>query len=152
MKFLIITLLPFFLAASSSAQTPGSNDCADSITGLYFVSHNGEDSKVRIEKQQDGTYYAIVAWVKNRLDKEGNVRLDEKNPDKALRSTPCDKITLVEGLRYNPDKKRWDQGKIYDPTRGIKANATCYFESGTELKIRGTLLGFGETIIWKKIE
>ena len=145
---LTLILCTPFLAA---AQDAGMNGCAGNITGIYYVSHAGENSKVRVYQDTDGTFTARTIWVENRLDKNGNVRLDEKNPDKALRSTPCDSITVIEGLKYNPDKKRWDSGKIYDPTRGLRANVTCSFDSDTSLKVRGTLMGFGETIFWKKI-
>ena len=152
MKGFLLTLVCFFcMITSVFAQEKGSNSIADCIIGKYFVEHGGEDSKVNVFKNDDGTYSAQVYWVKNRLDNNGQVRLDEKNPDKAKRSTPCDRIILVEGLQYNSGKKRWDGGKVYDPTRGIRANATCSFDSDYILKIRGSVMGIGETVVWKKI-
>ena len=82
------------------------NSVADSIIGEYIAEHQGEVSKVRISKEDDGTYTAQVIWVKNRTDKDGSVRLDEKNPDKSLRGVPCDEIVLIKGLKYNSEKKR----------------------------------------------
>ena len=105
---------------------------------------------VQIFRDSDGTFTARVIWVENKFDRNGNVRLDEKNPDKSLRTTPCDQITIIEGLEFNPAKKRWDKGKIYDPTRGIRANVSCVFVSPDSLKVRGTLMGFGETIYWTR--
>lgn len=128
------------------------NSSEDSIVGTYFVSHEGENSKVVIFKvENEDVFGARVIWLEHRLDENGNVRLDRKNPDKSLRDTPCDKITIIEGLEYNPDKKRWDSGKIYDPTRGIRANVTCSFDSPDTLRIRGSLMGIGETVYWKKL-
>ena len=155
----IISILSSALAVHLQAQELPVNSDPDGITGTYFVSHEGENSKVRIYAAQDGSFTAQIIWVEDRLDSDGNVRLDEKNPDKSLRTTPCDQITIIEGLEFNPAKKRWDKGKIYDPTRGIRANVSCVgiranvscvFVSPDSLKVRGTLMGFGETIYWTR--
>ena len=146
----IISILSSALAVHLQAQELPVNSDPDGITGTYYVSHGGENSKVRIFRDSDGTFTARVIWVENKFDRNGNVRLDEKNPDKSLRTTPCDQITIIEGLEFNPAKKRWDKGKIYDPTRGIRANVSCVFVSPDSLKVRGTLMGFGETIYWTR--
>jgi len=146
----IISILSSALAVHLQAQELPVNSDPDGITGTYFVSHEGENSKVKIYAAQDGSFTAQIIWVEDRLDSDGNVRLDEKNPDKSLRTTPCDQITIIEGLEFNPAKKRWDKGKIYDPTRGIRANVSCVFVSPDSLKVRGTLMGFGETIYWTR--
>lgn len=151
MKRFLIAVFICMTAALAQAQDCSLNDVADSLTGTYYVSHEGENSKVKIFKAEDGTFSAKVIWLEHRLDENGNVRLDVKNPDKSLRDTPCDQITIMEGLEYNPDKKRWDSGKVYDPTRGIRANVTCSFDSPETLRIRGSLMGFGETVFWKKL-
>ena len=151
-KILSIILCAVCTVFSSGAQDGGPNSSADNIAGLYFVSHEGENSKVRISRDTDGTFKAQVIWLENRMDSDGNVRLDEKNPDKSLKDTPCDRIVIIEKLSYNPDRQRWEKGKIYDPTRGIRANATCSFDSPDTLRIRGSLMGIGETVFWKKLE
>ena len=121
-----------------------------SILSSALAVHLQAQELPRIYAAQDGSFTAQVIWVEDRLDSNGNVRLDEKNPDKSLRTTPCDQITIIEGLEFNPAKKRWDKGKIYDPTRGIRANVSCVFVSPDSLKVRGTLMGFGETIYWTR--
>ena len=150
MKGILAAAAIALCAFAASAQDREMNSSAENIIGQYFVSHEGENSRVRVFKDTDGTFKAQVTWVENRLDKDGNVRLDEKNPDKSLRNTPCDSIVIMEKLEYNPGKKRWDSGKIYDPTRGIRANVTCSFDSPSILRVRGSLMGFGETILWEK--
>ncbi len=149
MKRIIITLL---LAAVSALglSAQDMNSAADNIVGNYWTDYGGDESRIRISKNADGTYKAQVYWCKNIKDENGNLQKDDKNPDKSLRNTPIDKIVLIDGLKYNKDKKRWDGGKIYDPTRGIKVNATCVFTSPKSLKIRGTVMGIGETLVWQK--
>jgi uncharacterized protein (DUF2147 family) len=55
-------------------------------------------------------------------------------------------------LKYNKKKCRWEDGKIYDPTRGIKANCQGEFTDDGRLKIRGSLLGIGETVYWTRLK
>ena len=86
------------------------------------------------------------------LDEDGNVRLDEKNPDRSLRHVECDKIVLFSGLKYEPSKDKWSDAKLYDPTRGIRANMTCEFEADGKLKVKGSLLGFSQSIYWIPLE
>ena len=135
-------LLPLF----AMAKDP------DRIVGVYYTAHQGEESKIRVFKEDDGSYTAQVIWVRDNLDENGEVEKDVKNPDKSKRDTPCDQIVLIEKMTYNEKKDSWGDAKIYDPTRGIKANVTCSFESVSKLKVRGSVLGIGETVYWDKIE
>ncbi len=48
--------------------------------------------------------------------------------------------------------KLQDGTKIYDPNRGIKVSMTAAFDSPKVLKIRGSVLGIGETEVWKRVE
>ena len=135
-------LLPLF----AMAKDP------DRIVGVYYTAHQGEESKIRVFKEDDGSYTAQVIWVRDNLEENGEVEKDVKNPDKSKRDTPCDQIVLIEKMTYNEKKDSWGDAKIYDPTRGIKANVTCSFESVSKLRVRGSVLGIGETVYWDKIE
>ena len=95
---------------------------------------------------------ARVIWVKEKYDKNGNLKLDEKNPDKAKRSTPCDEIVLIERMSYDAKKDSWTDAKIYDPVRGMKANVDCSFEQDGRLKVRGSIMGIGMSVHWQKLE
>ena len=152
MKRLIIIVFGILSVVLGLSAQPELNSSADSIVGVYEVNHNGESSKVRVYKNSDNTYTAQVIWVENRLDENGNVRLDEKNPEKSLRNVECDKVILMAGLVYNPEKQRWGDAKVYDPTRGFRANVQCEFMENGTLRVRGSLLGLSQSIYWKKIE
>ena len=125
---------------------------ADRIVGVYLAEYEGEESKVSIFKEDDGTYTARVIWVKNKYDANGNLKTDSKNPDKSKRNTPCDEIVLIEKMSYNSKKNSWTNAKIYDPVRGIKANADCSFEKDGRLKVRGSLMGIGMSVYWDRLE
>ncbi len=149
MKRTILSLL-FAAVAAITLAAQDMNSAADNIIGNYYTDYGDSESRIKITKEPDGTYKAQVYWCKDRLDKNGNLQLDTKNPDKNLRNVPIDQVVLVWDLKYNKAKKCWDGGKIYDPTRGLRVNAACTFIDGKSLKVRGTLMGIGETLIWQK--
>lgn len=149
---MILMALSMVLMAFTASAQSAHNDSADSIVGLYESDFGGDASKIRITKEDDGTYKAQVCWLANPLDKKGKPLLDEKNPDKKLRNTPADQIVLIEHLQYNEKKHNWGNAKIYDPTRGFKAHVTCWFSDDSTLKVKGTLIGISETIVWKKVQ
>ena len=151
MKRLIIIVFGLLSAVFGLSAQSELNSSADSVIGIYEVNHHGESTKVRVYKNADCTYTAQVFWVEKRLDENGNVRLDEKNPDKSLRNVECDKVILMEGLVYDPEKQRWGDTKVYDPTRGFRANVQCEFMENGILRVKGSLLGFSQSIYCKKI-
>ena len=59
---------------------------------------------------------------------------------------------LFSGLRYNAKKHRWDDTKIYDPQRGIRANLTVEFVADGRLKLKGSLMGISESVYWTKVK
>jgi uncharacterized protein (DUF2147 family) len=150
MKKILFTIICALMAFASNAQDLNSK--GDNILGNYLSIKDGGKSKIKITKAADGTYTAQVYWVEKALDANGNKRKDVKNPDKSLRNVDVDKIVLVKGLKYDKSSKQWSGAKIYDPTKGIKVNATAMFEAPGKLKLRATILGIGQTIYWQKIK
>ena len=116
MKRLIIIVFCLLSVVLCLSAQPELNSSADSIVGVYEVNHNGELTKVRVYKNDHGTYTAQVFWVENRLDKKGNVRLDDKNPDKSRRNIECDKIIIIDGLVYDPDNDEYVMGYVLRQT------------------------------------
>ena len=152
MKRLSSMVLLLFVGLAGLHAQNSLNGKPDAVVGTYRVVHDGEVSKVRVYKCSDGSYAAQCIYLQDSIDKKsGKIRLDTKNPDKNLRNVPCNKIVILRDLRYNAKKQRWDGGRIYDPTRGIKAQCTCEFMPDGRLKLRGSVLGIGETIYWIKL-
>lgn len=149
----LITLLVVLLSAFPVAHSQNnSNTNPDAIVGVYRIVHKGDVSKIRIYKCSDGSYEAQCIYLQDSIDKKtGKLRLDTKNPNKNLRNVPSNKVILITGMRYNAKKQRWDGGRIYDPLRGIHARCTCSFTDNNQLKLRGSVLGIGETIYWQPI-
>ena len=146
-----ILLMIFCAMMLTPAVAQGLNDNGDNILGEYLTERGGTKSKVRVTKNADGTYKAQVFWVEKLYDESGNKRKDVKNPDKSLRDVYVDEIVLVKGLKYIAEDKEWGDAKIYDPTMGIKVNATAEFTDANTLKLRGTIMGIGKTLYWKRI-
>lgn len=150
-KRLILTLLLFFISSISCLAQTTLNTKSDNIIGEYSGIQGGFEFRARITKNSNNTYKAQIYYIKNDRDANGNKYLDEKNPNKNLRNTPCDRVVLFDGMKYNAEKKQWDGAKIYDPQRGIRANAVISFTESGKLKIKGSLMGISETVYWKKI-
>lgn len=151
MKKLLITLVITMFTFGGTVAQNALNNAADNVVGVYEGSQNGDKFKAKIVKLTNGTYRGQVIWMQNPNDANGKKRLDTKNPDEKLRNTPCDQIVLFSGLEYNAKKKRWDGTKIYDPQRGMRANLTVEFDKDGRLKLRGSILGIGETVYWTKV-
>ena len=151
-KKLFMMLAIMLMGGQMTMAQNALNNNGDNIVGTYESTQNGDRFKAKIEKLKDGTYRAQVFWVENDKDANGNKRLDEKNPDKSLRSTPADRIVLFSGLKYDAKKKEWNGTKIYDPQRGIRAKMTASFEKDGRLKLTGSVLLISESVYWKRIQ
>ncbi|MBR3724922.1 MAG: DUF2147 domain-containing protein [Bacteroidales bacterium] len=149
-KILLITLAMLTLGLGNAQNVL--NNAADNIVGTYSGTQDGDQFRAKITKLSNGTYQGQIIWMANDKDENGNKRLDTKNPDKKLRSTPCDRIVIFSGLEYNADKKCWDGTKIYDPQRGIKARLTINFEKDGRLRLKGSVLAFSESVYWTRVE
>jgi len=148
MKRIITTIFASLLyTLAAFAQ----NDKADNIIGKYICGTGKDAYKVEITRQSDGNYKCQIFWVADPLDENGKQALDTKNPDKSLRSVPMDRVVLFKDLKYNAEKKHWTDTKIYDPNRGIKVKVTINFDDPKSLKVRGTVLGIGETVTWNRL-
>ena len=148
-KLFISLIVILFSMCSSNAQNP-LNNSADNIVGRYSGQYSGEKFQVKIVKLTNGTYRGQMVWIEHDKDDSGNKLLDTKNPDHKLRNTPLDRVVIFSGLKYNPQKKHWGDTKIYDPQRGIKANLTITFDDKGQLRVRGSLMGIGQSVYWKK--
>jgi len=154
MKKLFLSIALALVAMTTSFAQNALNNKAESIVGEFFVpdAKNG-DSKVRFTQNQDGTFDCMVFWLAQPIDPStGKVWLDFRNPDKSKRNVRCDQLYIIRSLKYNAEKKQWDGAKVYDPNRGISAKVTCKFAKSGELEVRGTVLGIGETQLWKKVK
>lgn len=147
----IIRLIIGIIFTLFAVAAYGQNSKADKILGIYRAVKDGNVSKVQISKNANNTYRAQVIWVENMKDEKGNPKTDHKNPDPALRSTPADKIVLINSVSYTEDGV-WSNGKIYDPTRGKSFKVSISFKDDKTLKVKGSLGPFSQTVTWDRLE
>jgi uncharacterized protein (DUF2147 family) len=78
-------------------------------------------------------------------------RLDEKNPDLALRSRPLLGLTILKGFRHEANG-RWVGGQIYDPNSGKTYRGTITVIDDNTLDLRGYvgISLFGRTETWRR--
>lgn len=133
--FAVLLLLPLALAAETY-----------SIEGYW---HNSEKtSKIQIYKTTAGNYAGKIVWLKVPNDANGNPRVDDKNPDKSLRSRQLLNLVIVRGLTPKGANK-YDSGTIYDPKSGNTYSSKAELTGPNTLKLRGfigiSLVGRTET-------
>ncbi len=151
MKRIFLLLITLFCVMPVMAQST-MNDKADNIMGIYIARQGDDNFKAKIVKLTDGTYRGQIIWLENDKDANGNKILDSKNPDKSLRSKPADQAVLFSCLKYDAKKHCWNDTKIYDPQRGLKAHMIAEFTQDGRLKIKGSLLGISEIVYWERVD
>lgn len=143
MKKILTTIVLCLMTLVTFAQ-------ADMIVGNYKAVRGGVESKVKVYKHADG-YRAQVYWVDNLKKKDGTLRTDEKNPNKAKRATRADQIILIDKVTYNATEKVWENGQIYDPTSGKVYKCKISFKDNKTLQVRGYLGPFYQSMYWNKL-
>ena len=146
----IVLLPPFFKKMKPSRFTLKSLLCllflavgfscfaqkADDIVGYYYSvdPFSKEGSQNYIYKAADGTYEGMVTWVSNPEKKKflGYV--------------------FLKGLKYNAEKKEWQNGELTYPGKKGTYKTYMSFEPDGKLKVRGywgvSLLG--KTVYWPR--
>lgn len=125
-------------------------DAPDKICGLWFSEDGG--AKLQIYQKGD-TYEAKIVWLKEP-ELNGRPKVDEKNPDPALRAKPILGLVLLHDLRKTDDANVYKGGRIYDPKNGKTYDGQITFRGDT-LALRGFVLGMpflGRTSVWSRAD
>ena len=94
-----------------------------------------------------------IAALDEPLDAEGKPKIDDKNPDPALKGRPILGMDLIAGFSRKSDE-RWVGGTIYDPRDGETYKCRMTLQDDGTLEVRGYvgLSLFGKTVVWTRIE
>lgn len=128
-KYILFSLLS--LSIFANAQTN-----QDDVLGRWITT----DSKAAVNIYKYGNNFrAKVIWFddKSGSGKPMNSRTDEDNPDASLRNRKIIGMDILEGLSYNSQTKRWENGKIYDASSGRTWDAYLEIQNNGELRVRG---------------
>jgi uncharacterized protein (DUF2147 family) len=137
MKIIAITIL-FITSHFIYAQSE--------ITGVWLT----QDKEVKVEiYENNGKYFGKTIWLKNPNTKNGNPRLDERNPNQSLRKRSLLNLVILTDFIY--EDKEWIDGRLYDPNEGETYSCKMWLETPKVLKVRGYVGFLYETETWTKL-
>jgi len=100
-------------------------------------------------------YRGKIVWFDDSDDKNHPmlVRTDFKNPEPSLRKRKIIGLEVMHGLYYDEKLQEWQDGKIYDASKGKHWNAKAWITKEGILNVRGFwhLEVLGQNISFKKI-
>ena len=135
-----------FMAAALMLAAP--SVAAEEIVGLWDTG----ESQVEIYSCEE-LLCGRIAALDEPLDEDGNEKLDENNPDPALRARPIIGMDLIAGFS-RAGKRKWEDGAIYDPRDGKTYKCVMTLQRDGTLKVRG-YVGIpllGKTVVWTPVE
>ncbi|MFC4527296.1 DUF2147 domain-containing protein [Dyella halodurans] len=143
--------------AASAGEGPQQARPAPTIVGYWLVE--SRDAVIQIEQVGD-QYEGHIAWQlhdkygpEDGPELKGKTVTDRNNPDPALRSRPLTGLRLLWGLRYDPDRRMWVDGRVYNSNNGKVYHCQIRLLSADKLSLRGyigvSLLG-GNTV-WTRV-
>ncbi len=144
--FLLIAICYLFTALNALAQS----NPEDAILGQWFNA--SKEAKIEIYKEGD-KYFGKLAWMKEPNDENGNPKVDNKNPEKALQNRPLQDLVILRDFEYDEDNV-WTDGRIYDPKSGKDYKCKMTLTKDKKLDVRG-YIGislFGRTETWTRAD
>jgi uncharacterized protein (DUF2147 family) len=127
------------------------------IVGDWLVQ--SRDAVIRIEQVGD-EYQGHILWqLHNTYGPEdgpgldGKIVTDRHNPDPALRGRPLTGLTLLTGLKFDPQRGRWEHGHVYNSDDGRTYNCWVRLRSLNRLQLHG-YIGislFGGSTVWSRV-
>ena len=130
-----------FLPADAGAGNAGG------IAGLWLVE--AKDAVIDIAPCGERLCGTVV-WLKEPRP-NGRVRLDDKNPDPALRARPVCGLRLLYDFKASGENE-WEDGHIYSADEGATYAAKMALLDANTLKVRG-FVGislFGKSQVWTR--
>lgn len=123
---------------------------ANAVLGKW-INPSGE-GQIQIYKKEN-LFFGKLAWLKSPNDEStGQPKVDSKNPNASLRSTPLLGLEILKGFKHDGENV-YEDGTIYDPKNGKTYSCKMTLD-GNKLKIRGyigiSLLGRSE--VWTRVK
>lgn len=132
MKRIVITFFTFLIAFTAKAESN-----PDAILGKWAALPK---KNLVVEVFRAGKEYkARVVWFNDTDDpsKPMKQRMDEKNPEPALRKRKLLGLEVLTSMVYNTTTNRWESGKIYDAMSGRVWSSSAWLTKEGILKVRG---------------
>ena len=120
-----------------------SDSGSTAIVGEWMI----EKGTARVMIYQKGSVFSgKISWLK-----DGSPMTDENNPEPSLRKRKLLGLEILSGLKYKGGNS-WEEGRIYDPRGGIKADCLLRLIDRENLKVRAYIgtVNFGKSELWKR--
>lgn len=141
-----IVLANIQLQASSLEISALINDnfLADDVVGQWL----NEEKTMTVQIEKIGRkYYGKLVWLEKPNKPDGSPKLDEFNPDPALRNVPFIGLRILKDMEYK-GKGVWGNGTLYDPEHGKYYGCKVTLENQDIAIIRGYI---GFSLIGKSV-
>jgi len=81
----------------------------------------------------------------------GGQTRDVKNPDKIKREQPLAGKVIIRSLKYDSKEKKWIDGEMYAPQKGVWVDLEIESVSDTRLVAIGSKFLFSKKVVWERI-
>jgi len=133
-----------FLMVFSLITTVGFSQQADDIIGKYRLPNKLDIEIFKVDNRYFGKIIALNGY-------EDGQTVDLKNPEKTKRNDLLMGMVIIENLRYDIDEKKWFDGKMYGPEKGMVFNLKIVEVRNNKATVVGSKYFFWHTVEWQKI-
>jgi len=133
-----------FLMVFSMITTVGFSQQADDIIGKYRLPNELDIEIFKVDNRYFGKIIALNGY-------ENGQTVDLKNPEKTKRNNLLMGMIIIENLRYDIDEKKWFDGKMYGPEKGMVFNLKIVEVSNNKATVVGSKYFFWHTVEWQRI-
>ncbi len=117
---------------------------ADDIIGTYHLPNKLDVEIFKV----DGNYHGKIIALNGFRDGQ---KVDLKNKDKSKRNDSLVGMVIITNLEFDSKKKKWVNGKMYGPAKGIDFNLKVNEVKEKEMEVVGSKYFFWKTMKWQKI-
>ncbi|MBN4056817.1 DUF2147 domain-containing protein [bacterium AH-315-J21] len=142
---LLLGILLLFSTVNASETKP------DDIVGIWLIEEGGETVE-KIEIYTCGEMYCgTIVWIKpsEGTGKTEEIRRDEKNKKKELRSRPLLGLEALKDYKFD-GKDSWRDGEFYAHRKGKTVSPTLTLIDDDRLRIQIKFLFVKKSFIWKR--
>jgi uncharacterized protein (DUF2147 family) len=101
-----------------------------------------------------GNLCGRIAWLKEPREKNGEIKVDGKNPDPAKRAQTLVGLTMMWNFARTADPSEWEGGRIYNPQDGDVYRAKMKLHADGKLEVRGYVVVplLGGSQHWERVQ
>tara|TARA_Y100001954_G_C15605730_1_gene500289 strand:+ start:55 stop:501 length:447 start_codon:yes stop_codon:yes gene_type:complete len=126
----------------------------DALVGVWLEEEGQSEIEIYAVNTSEGTKYeGKIIWLKEPLRENGEVKLDDKNPNPKLRNQTILGLIIMKDLKFKKPYN-WHDGSIYDARSGKTYSLEINMPNINILKLRG-YIGvslIGKTTVWKRVK